>query len=512
MLRAVIYARFSSDMQREESIDAQVRACRDYCNKKHYIVTHVYKDEARSGKSLVGRDEYNQMMVDAMSHKFDVIVFHKIDRNARNEFNYYEFKHTLTQLGISYEYAVQNIDSSPEGQMLENMLVGFAAYYSRNLAKETKKGLNENAYKAMFNGGTAPFGYKIENQQYVIDQHEAEGVRMIFDMYTDGNGYTKISNALRMAGYKTKAGNSFSKNSIYDILGNEKYIGTYTFNKVTKRTDGKRNSRSKPSDELIKIPDAIPAIISKEQFALVAQIRKDNKYKSKRFTTAANYILSGKIFCSCGSPMNGHCIRKKYFYYACSKKERTPGFKCTQGYVDKDKLESWVIQTIEREIFSPVSMTRFSNLMQEEYKKLVNNSKEILKDINAKEVIATKKLNAIYSIIETGTADSFDLERLKTVKEEILDLRQKKKDLQENASLNVLTQEQIEKTLTALHEELENKHDLAIKQLIVNLFLEKIVVEKTKISMYINMEKVVAVKLVPRTGIEPVRVSLPEGF
>ena len=98
------------------------------------------------------------------------------------------------------------------------------------------------------------------------------------------------------------------------------------------------------------------------------------------------------------------------------------------------------------------------------------------------------------------------------MKEEILDLRQKKKDLQENASLNVLTQEQIEKTLTALHEELENKHDLAIKQLIVNLFLEKIVVEKTKISMYINMEKVVAVKLVPRTGIEPVRVSLPEGF
>lgn len=79
------------------------------------------------------------MLADAIARKFDVIIFHKIDRNACNEFNYYTFKHTLSTLGIGYEYAAQNIDFSPEGQMMESMLVGFAAYYSRNLAKETKR-------------------------------------------------------------------------------------------------------------------------------------------------------------------------------------------------------------------------------------------------------------------------------------------------------------------------------------------------------------------------------------
>lgn len=108
MQRAVIYARFSSDMQREESIDAQVRACREHCKRNGYIVTNIYTDEAKSGRSTIKRDAYNQMMVDAMDKKFDVVVFHKIDRNARNEFNYYTFTNNLERLGIGYEYAVQH--------------------------------------------------------------------------------------------------------------------------------------------------------------------------------------------------------------------------------------------------------------------------------------------------------------------------------------------------------------------------------------------------------------------
>ena len=207
--RAVIYARFSSDNQREESIDAQVRACKAYCKGKGYLVTHIYRDEAKSGTKLAGRDAYNQMLADAKDDLFDVVIFHKVDRNARNEFDYYTTKRTLTQLGIKYEYAVQNIDNTPEGQMMESMLVGFAAYYSRNLAKETKKGLNENAYKAQFNGGTAPFGYKIVDKHYVIDEREADGVRMIFKMYLSGQGYLEISKALAEKGYKTKSGKNF---------------------------------------------------------------------------------------------------------------------------------------------------------------------------------------------------------------------------------------------------------------------------------------------------------------
>lgn len=113
MLRAVIYARFSSDMQREESIDAQVRACKAYCQRKGYAVVGVYSDEAKSGRSTVNRDGYNRMLADAVEGNFDVIIFHKIDRNSRNELNYYKFKDQLARLGVSYEYASQSIDCTP---------------------------------------------------------------------------------------------------------------------------------------------------------------------------------------------------------------------------------------------------------------------------------------------------------------------------------------------------------------------------------------------------------------
>lgn len=128
MPRAVIYARFSSDMQREESIDAQVRACTAYAKSKGYNIVKTYVDEAKSGRDVTKRDAYNQMLADAMEDKFDIIVFHKVDRNSRDELNYFKFKDKLERLGIRYEYAAQPIDAlSPEGQMMEGMLVSMAA-------------------------------------------------------------------------------------------------------------------------------------------------------------------------------------------------------------------------------------------------------------------------------------------------------------------------------------------------------------------------------------------------
>lgn len=113
------------------------------------------------------------MLADALEDKFDIIIFHKIDRNSHNELNYFIFKDKLKKLGIRYEYAAQSIDSdTAEGQMIEAMLVSIAAYYSSDLVKETKRGLNENAYKAQFNGWYAPLGYKLVDKHYVIDEQE----------------------------------------------------------------------------------------------------------------------------------------------------------------------------------------------------------------------------------------------------------------------------------------------------------------------------------------------------
>lgn len=89
MKRAAIYARYSSDNQHYESITAQLRACREYCKQRGYIVVKVYTDEAISGTSTAGREAFQQMILDSADDIFDVVVFHKIDRNARNEIDYY---------------------------------------------------------------------------------------------------------------------------------------------------------------------------------------------------------------------------------------------------------------------------------------------------------------------------------------------------------------------------------------------------------------------------------------
>ncbi len=515
MLRAVIYARFSSDMQREESIDAQVRACREHCKRRHYIVTHIYKDEAKSGKSIIGREGYNQMMADAMEHKFDVIIFHKIDRNARNEFNYYSFKNTLAQLGISYEYAAQNIDFTPEGQMMENMLVGFAAYYSRNLSKETKKGLNENAYKAQFNGGTPPLGYRIENKHYVIDEHEAEAVRMIYSMFVSGHGYTSIANALAAKGFKTKGGRNFSKNSLYDILGNEKYIGTYTFNRVIKQANGRRNTHSAPSNEFIKINNAIPAIITPDVFYTVQDKRKENRTRKAAYRAKETYLLSGKIFCGqCGGAMSGYKFKPRdtaYVYYGCTKKNRTPGDRCPQKMVRRDVIEKFVLETIEKEIFSVAKMDEFAKMMAEAYREMFKASKAEADKLRESKIMAERRLNNIYTIIENGTADAFDLERLKSTKAEITELSKKIDSLQDFTDCPELSEKEITDTLKALHDKVFAENDAETKKALIDLFVERVTINVFEVSLVLTTQGVLT-HLVPRTGIEPVRVSLPEGF
>ncbi len=492
---AVIYARFSSDMQREESIEAQVRACTEYCRKKHYVVTNIYVDEAKSARDIIKRDAYNQMMADAIEHKFDVIIFHKIDRNARNEFNYYSFKNTLSQLGIGYEYAAQNIDFSPEGQMMENMLVGFAAYYSRNLAKETKKGLNENAYKAQFNGGKPPLGYKIVDKKYVIEPVEAEAVKLIFDLYISGHGYGSIARTLAAKGFKTREGRDFGKNSLYDILGNEKYTGTYTFNKTNRKENRPRNMHvDNPADDFIRIEDAIPAIISKSDFEIAKKIKQHNKKKAGSYKAKAYYLLSGKIFCGhCGSTMTGHRTtsrKKEYVYYNCNRHERLVTDKCPQSRLSRDAIEKLVLEKIEREIFSPIAKENISQFLATEYEKFVRSVSEKTSSLSSEKAIAERKLNNLYELVENGEADEFIIGRINKLKSEINLLQDKIKSNNCVKDMHIITQKEILDILTYLHDDVYTKNNTDAQQILINLFVDKVIVDNKKISLQLTTERI----------------------
>ena len=493
MLRAAMYARFSSDMQREESIDAQLRACNAYAKSKGYEIVDTYIDEAKSGRDVTKREAYNQMLADALEDKFDVIIFHKIDRNSRDEFNYYKFKDKLERLGIRYEYAVQSIDSSPEGQMMEGMLVSMAAYYSRNLAKETKKGLNENAYKSLFNGGTPPLGYKIIDKHYVIDEYEAEAIRLIFDLFISGHSYKDICYALAEKGFKTRNGKYFGKNSLYDIISNEKYCGTYTFNKISRKKGGRNSHAKNRPDDFIRIEDTIPAIISKDRFKQAQERRRINKERPA-FKAKTAYLLSGKIICGhCGQAMGGHSVsnhQKLYTYYACLTKERVPLQSCPQKTVRKDDAEEAVISKIKADILTPQTFSDIAEKMRQKFASTKNTIDKQIADKQNQLTQAEKTRANLYRLVEKGIDDDFTFSKIKTAKETIDTLQTELKNLKKTKKSKILSDAEIQKAFQLFNAKLDDMTDTEAKKLLIDLFLNKVIVTDQKLDIQLSTDAI----------------------
>ena len=230
--RVALYARFSSDNQRTESIDAQIRAMKKYCHQQHWQIVATYVDEAKSA-TTDKRPEFQRMIADSAKGGFDILLVHKLDRFSRDRYDSAIYKKRLKKNKVRLCSVLERIDDSSESFIMESLLEGLSEYYSKNLSREVRKGLFENALQGKATGGCAPIGFDFdENNHLVINEHEAEAVRSIFEMYADGQGYTAILNYLHEHGYKTKRGTPFLKSSLVTILTNEKYAGVYVYNQA----------------------------------------------------------------------------------------------------------------------------------------------------------------------------------------------------------------------------------------------------------------------------------------
>ena len=185
-MKAVIYARYSSDNQREVSIEGQLRECMEYAAQNDITVIANYIDRAMTATSD-NRPDFQRMIKDSYKRCFDMVIVWKLDRFSRDRYDSAHYKHILKKNGVKVVSAKENIGDGPEGIILESMLEGMAEYYSAELSVKVKRGLKENALKAKVNGGQIPFGYYIdENQKLAVDQTLAPIVLEAFTMYADG--------------------------------------------------------------------------------------------------------------------------------------------------------------------------------------------------------------------------------------------------------------------------------------------------------------------------------------
>lgn len=399
--RAVAYARFSSDMQREESIDAQLRAIKAYANSHGYELVSNFIDKAKSGMNDK-RDEFQKMIKLASDNKFDAVIVHKLDRFSRNRYDAINYKIRLRNNNVKVISATEKIDDTPEGELLEGVIESVNQMYSKNLARETLKGLKENAYKTISTGGMPPLGYNVDdNKKLIINPKEARAVRLIFDMYLKHYSYPKIINILNELNYKTKKNNPFGKNSLYEILKNEKYTGVFVYNKMaSKRINGKRNTHKyKPENEIIRIKNGCPAIISQGVFVKAQEKLKLRSliYQSKH--SRFDFLLAGIIKCNkCGSAYCGLSKQRKkddekyYHYYACTNNYM---IECTNKLIRQDFIELAIYNTIIAKLKCKTEVSSIINNIINNLKNALNTQEHIEKQL----VVVKEKIDNLIELI-----------------------------------------------------------------------------------------------------------------
>ena len=327
-MKAVIYARYSSDSQREESIEGQLRENKAFAEKNGIEIIGTYIDRALSAKTD-NRPEFRKMIDDSSKGLFDLVIVWKLDRFARNRYDSAFYKATLKKNNVKVVSATENISEGADGVLLEAILEGFAEYYSAELAEKIKRGLTENAIKLRCNGVRAPIGYYIDgDKHFQIDEDTAPIIKDIFALYNDGKKISEIVEIMKSRGV-TNRGNFMNYNAIFRILTNRKYIGEYKFGDFV-------------------VPKGIPALIDDGLFNAVQERMKRNKKAPAMHRSEDDYILTTHLFCGkCGAMMTGEIgtshTSTKYRYYKCNQAKKK---KCEKKTVRKEWIENYVINTI----------------------------------------------------------------------------------------------------------------------------------------------------------------------
>lgn len=349
--RCYIYTRVSTAIQVDGySLDAQRDKLIKYAEYQELDIAHEYSDQGKSGKSVEGRPEFMQMLEDIKSEKDQVsyVLVFKLSRFGRNAADVLSSLQLMQDYGVNLVCVEDGIDSSKDaGKLMISVLSAVAEIERENIQIQTMEGRKQKAREGKWNGGLPPYGYKLVNGLLMIEEEEAEIIRIIFDKYLNTSmGSIAITEYLNSHGYKKKLRQNntldyFTENFISKVLDNAVYCGRITYGKRTmEKVIGTRNEyRQVRKDDYIDVKGIHEGIITEEEWAQVQIKRKSMAaYQPKTHSLEHEHILSGLLKCpKCGGPMYGNVNRKKkkdgssykdYFFYRCQRRKVIDGKKC----------------------------------------------------------------------------------------------------------------------------------------------------------------------------------------
>lgn len=397
LIRGVIYARYSSSGQREESIEGQLRDCREFAKKNNINIIGEYIDRALSAKTDK-RPDFQRMLRDSDRGHFEAVIMWKMDRFARNRYDSAMYKYRLKKNGVKILYAKETIPDGPEGIILESVMEGYAEYYSENLSQIVRRGLYDSALELKTLGQTI-IGYKKGlDGRFAIDGGAAAIVRRIFEEYAEGQRAKDIYSRLNAEGHRTSRGGLFNKNSIRRILQNEKYIGVYEY-------------------EDIRVENGVPAIVDRELFGKVQSMVKQNHDSPGR--VRERFLLTAKLFCGlCGEPMTGDSgtghSGQTYTYYTCNTRKYK--HTCKKERAAKE----WIERIVVAELTKLVNSNEFINEVADKVFKYQERERDrsVLDALESRKKENEKAISNMLAAIEAGIITPITKTRLMELESE----------------------------------------------------------------------------------------------
>ena len=347
-LTAAAYARYSTDHQTSSSIAYQMRKIEEYCDQNAIEIVAKFADEAYSGTNT-DRPAFQELCTAARQHDFDAVVIYDISRGSRDVSDWFSFRREMALLAIRVISVEDNIGDilNPADYLTELITVGLGQHHVLTSRQKSMDSIATKAKTGQFLGGYPPFGYIVKDGKYVIYPEEANIVRKMFRMYAAGKSYDDILKEIGPV--RGKRGRVMGRNSIHNILRNERYIGVYTWCKYHHQIMGRYAGKT-PNENAVRIEHAIPAIIDEVTWSRV-QERMDDRKRRPANKAKRNYLLSGLIRCNaCGGTFVGHTSTGRNGhenqYYICGTKYRT--HTCTAQNLSARTAEAFVVQNLKK--------------------------------------------------------------------------------------------------------------------------------------------------------------------
>jgi site-specific DNA recombinase len=416
MKKAAIYARVSTEKQeKEKTIESQIEELRRFCEKNGFLIVKEYVDDGWSGETLA-RPALDQLRDDASKKLFDAVCIHSPDRLARKFIYQGLVIEELKKNGIEVVFLNKQISDTPEDQLLLGIEGLIAEYEKAKILERTRRGRLHKARSGKIVGGIPPLGYTyVKDKGYVINESEADIVRLIFNLYIQLGSVRTVARKLTEIGVKPRRGMAWRTSTLHRILRNETYIGTTYYNKtcgtepvLRKKYSRKINSSRRLRDKREWIPIKVPAIIDKATFKLAQEMLKRNRRETRK--NSEQYLLSGLVICgSCGSNYTGEKSHG-YRFYRCNNRHKMFPLhrKCDAKMISGRRLEEAVWNAVTKAVIKPqILISHIACLMKKMKEPIEEIQLEKSRLIKLKKLIEEKK----DKIIELYTDGAIDKEK-----------------------------------------------------------------------------------------------------